>query len=126
MSGQAYLGPEARARVVIDEQLAAAGWVVQQYSDVDLGAARGIAVREFPLASGHGVVDYLLYVDGEACAVLEAKKEGNSLTGVETQSAKYSQGLPAGVPAVQRPLPFAYESTGAETRFTNRFDPVPR
>ena len=126
MSVQAYLGPEARARVVIDEQLAAAGWVVQPYKSIDLDAARGIAVREFPLVSGHGIVDYLLYVDGVACGVLEAKKEGNSLTGVETQSAKYSQGLPAGVPAVQRPLPFAYESTGAETRFTNRFDPVPR
>jgi type I restriction enzyme R subunit len=122
----AYLGPEAQARLVIDAQLQDAGWVVQDYKALDLSAGRGIAVREFPLQAGHGTCDYLLYVDAEACGVLEAKKEGNSLTGVETQSAKYAQGLPVGVPSISRPLPFAYESTGAETRFTNRLDPVAR
>jgi type I restriction enzyme R subunit len=30
------------------------------------------------------------------------------------------------LPALQRPLPFAYESTGAETRFRNGLDPAPR
>src|SRR4051812_103120 len=106
--------------------LTAAGWVVQDYRRVDRSAGRGVAVREFPLAGAHGRADYLLFVDGDAVGVLEAKKAGMSLTGVETQSAKYADGLPTGIPAIGAPLPFAYESTGLETRFTNRYDPVPR
>jgi len=34
---------------------------------------------------------------------------------VEVQSGKYAQGLPDALPAWRRPLPFLYESTGAET-----------
>jgi hypothetical protein len=40
----AYLTPEARARVVIDRMLAAAGWVVQDARAVSLAASRGVAV----------------------------------------------------------------------------------
>lgn len=58
--------------------------------------------------------------------MIEAKKEGATLTGVEIQSARYVQGLPATLPAWRRPLPFVYESTGVETHFTNRLDPEPR
>lgn len=72
----AYLTPEARARVRIDEMLTAAGWAVQDARAVNLGAARGVAVREFVLKPPHGRADYLLYVDGEAVGVVEAKKEG--------------------------------------------------
>jgi len=126
MGSESYPTPEARARVRIDQMLTAAGWVVQNYKDIDRMAGRGVAVREFELAGGHGRADYLLFVDGEAVGVLEAKKQGMSLTGVETRSAKYAAGLPFGIPAVGKPLPFAYESTGAETQFTNAFDPVPR
>ena len=42
-----YLTPEARARIEIDRMLAAAGWAVQNASQVNLAAARGVAVREF-------------------------------------------------------------------------------
>ncbi|QXG77483.1 DEAD/DEAH box helicase family protein [Modestobacter sp. L9-4] len=121
-----YVGPEGHARRRIDEMLTAAGWIVQDYRQINRLAGRGVAVREFELARGHGRADYLLFVDGEAVGVLEAKKVGTSLIGVETQSGKYADGVPDGIPAVGRPLPFAYESTGAETRFTNRYDPVPR
>lgn len=93
---------------------------------MNLSAARGVAVREFPLGSGYGYADYLLYVDGEAVGILEAKKEGTTLTGVEVQSEKYAAGIPAHLPAPVRPLPFLYESTGVETRFTNRLDPDAR
>ena len=62
----------------------------------------------------------------KATGVVEAKPEGSTLTGVEIQSEKYSTGLPDSLPAHQRPLPFLYESTGAETQFTNRLDPEPR
>ncbi len=118
--------PEQQARVEIDRLLQAAGWAVQDIADVHLHAARGVAIREFPLNPGHGFADYLLYVDGKACGVIEAKKPGTTLTGVEIQSAHYLQGLPAGLPAWRRPLPFAYESTGIETHFTNGLDPAPR
>ena len=89
-------------------------------------AGRGVAIREYPLKPGHGYADYLLYVDGQAVGVIEAKQAGTTLKGVERQSEKYGAGIPDGIPAPIRPLPFLYESTGVETRFTNRLDPEPR
>ncbi|HEY6141514.1 MAG TPA: type I restriction-modification enzyme R subunit C-terminal domain-containing protein [Thermoanaerobaculia bacterium] len=118
--------PEDRARVDIDRQLTQAGWVVQDADKADLHTSRGVAIREFPLARGHGKADYLLYVDRRAVGAVEAKKQGTTLTAVEVQSAKYSEGLPANLPAVLRPLPFLYEGTGIETHFTNLLDPDPR
>jgi type I restriction enzyme R subunit len=118
--------PEARARIDIDRLLTQAGWHVCDYKDADLQAARGVAIREFPLGAGYGAADYLLYVDGKAAGIIEAKKRGATLTGVEAQSARYTKGLPPALPAWIRPLPFAYESTGAETHFTNGIDPEPR
>ena len=117
--------PEELARINIDKMLEAAGWVVCDIKDLNLSAHRGIAVREFPLP-GHGFADYMLYVDGKATGVIEAKKRGATLIGVEVQSEKYTTGLPDTLPAWERPLPFAYESTGVETRFTNGLDPIPR
>jgi type I restriction enzyme R subunit len=117
---------EQRARENIDRLLTAAGWSVQNFKQADIRAARGVAIREFVLEGGRGFVDHLLYVDGKAAGVIEAKKQGATLTGVEIQSAKYEQGLPASLPAWRRPLPFVYESTGAETHFTNGLDPEPR
>ena len=122
----AYLAPEARARVGIDRMLVAAGWVVQDTARVNLSAGLGVAVREFVMAPPHGRADYLLFVDGRAVGVVEAKKEGETLIGVEHQSAKYVGGLPdALVPAIEGGLAFVYESTGTETRFTNRLDADP-
>jgi type I restriction enzyme R subunit len=122
--------PEARARQTIDALLIAAGWHVCSVANANIhagdGAVKGVAIREFPLNPGHGFADYLLYVNGKACGVIEAKKEGATLSGVEGQSARYAQGLPVGLPAWRRPLPFVFESTGVETRFTNGLDPAPR
>lgn len=119
---------EVQARRVIDAQLVAAGWVVQDYADVNPSAGVGVAVREFRLANGYA--DYLLYVDRRIVGVIEAKREGTALVGVELQTAKYSVGLRREdqLAAWRRgePLPFLYESTGAETRFTNLLDPKPR
>ncbi|MDF2459979.1 MAG: Type restriction protein res subunit, partial [Nitrospira sp.] len=118
--------PEEKARQKIDAMLVNAGWVVQDYRQAQIHAGRGVALRNFPLTSGHGFADYLLYVDGKAAGIVEAKKEGFPLVGVEVQAAKYSQGLPRDLPAHTRPLPFLYQSTGVETRFTNGLDPQPR
>jgi type I restriction enzyme M protein len=66
----AYLTPEARARMEIDRRLVEAGWAVQDTSRVNLGAARGVAVREFVMAPPHGRADYLLFLDGQAAGVV--------------------------------------------------------
>jgi type I restriction enzyme R subunit len=125
-SDDAYLAREAKARKRIDEQLAAAGWVVQGKDEIDVHAARGVAIREFALEKPHGRVDYLLFLDGRPAGVIEAKPEGTTLVEVETQSGKYVDGLPDWMEPLVYPLPFIYESTGAETRFTNGYDPEAR
>jgi len=117
---------EQEARETIDKMLGLSGWDVQDLQHANIHAKRGVVIREFPLKLGHGFADYLLYVDGKATGVIEAKKVGSTLTGVEIQSEKYQYGLPDNLPAWYRPLPFCYQSTGIETRFTNGLDPDPR
>ena len=108
----------------IDEQLAACGWVVQDYKHAAVAAAQGVAVREVPTEAGPA--DYLLFLDSQAVGVIEAKKAGSTLTGVEPQTGKYRIAYPDELPAftVDGALPFGYESTGAETRFTCGLDPI--
>src|SRR2546422_215312 len=118
--------PEAKAREKIDALLSQAGWLVQDREDMNLTAGDAIAVREFKLEKGHGYVDYLLFVDGNALGVVEAKPAGYSFTSVEFQAKKYVEGLPASLTAPRKPLPFAYISTGEETVFINTLDPQPR
>jgi type I restriction enzyme R subunit len=118
--------PEAKAREKIDALLTQAGWLVQDLEDMNLTAGDGIAVREFNLEKGHGFVDYLLFVDGNAIGVVEAKPAGYSFTSVEIQAKKYVEGLPKSLTAPVKPLPFAYISTGEETVFINTMDPQPQ
>src|ERR1043166_4699499 len=118
--------PEDRARQNIDAALVASGWAVQDRAELNLSAGRGVAVREFPLVGGLGYADYLLFVDGHAVGVLEAKPEGHTLSGVELQADKYTRGLPETLDTPVRPLPFVYLSTGVETRFAKLLDPEPR
>ncbi|MCY3775672.1 MAG: DEAD/DEAH box helicase family protein [Candidatus Aminicenantes bacterium] len=126
------LTPEQRAREEIDAQLEAWGWEVQDFSSINIHARRGVAVREYPRkwqeggTTKRGFADYLLYADGRAIGVIEAKPAGHTLQGVSTQSRKYTEGLHTWVAAWDRPLPFAYESTGKVTQFTNGLDPLPR
>ena len=126
MSDKTYLTAEARARVEIDRQLVACGWLVQNRTEMNLYAGQGVAVREFIMAAGHGRADYVLFIDQKAVGAIEAKPSGVPLAGVEAQSAKYAAGLPKDLPALVSPLPFLYESTGDESMFTDGFDPEPR
>jgi type I restriction enzyme R subunit len=126
LAGVDYLPPEAQARIRIDEMLVAAGWVVQGASHVNLAADRGVAVREFVLAPGHGRADYLLFVEGKALGVLEAKPAGTILSNVEPQRNDYAEGMPDDLEVPLEPLPFTYMSTGRETRFKNGLDPDAR
>jgi type I restriction enzyme R subunit len=126
----AKLAAEQRARVLIDSQLSAAGWAVQDLKDLNLFIGPGVAVREVIMAPGHGRVDYLLYVGREVVGVIEAKPVGTTLSGVEWQSAMYASGLPEAhrKRAIQHEgrLPFVFEASGSETHFTNGMDPEPR
>lgn len=82
------------------------------------------------MKAGHGRVDYLLYLDRRVVGVIEAKPVGTPLAGVEWQSAMYATGLPTDVrlSALTKDgrLPFVFEASGGETRFTNGYDPEPR
>jgi len=115
--------PEQRARQQIDAMLTASGWTVQTRDRVNLSASRGVAIAELSFKTGEP--DYTLFVDSRAIGTVEGKPAGNTLTGVEEQSAKYVSGVPFGLPAWKSPLLFCYESTGAETFFTNPLDPNP-
>jgi type I restriction enzyme R subunit len=90
--------PEEEARETIDRMLDLAGWEIQDFQDASIYAKRGVAIRNFTLAAGQGFADYLLYVDGKAAGGIEAIKAGTTLTGVEIQSDKYKNGLPATSP----------------------------
>ncbi len=116
--------PEELAREKIDALLEQCGWILQNRSTINLSAGRGIAIREGLLKGGEA--DYLLFGDGKALGTIEAKPEGHTLIGVEEQSGKYATSLLDIYPKWQTPLPFAYESTGVETQFTNRLDPDPK
>jgi type I restriction enzyme R subunit len=118
--------PEELSRKKIDLLLEAAGWVLQDMKDFNRNASLGVAVREFSLVSGR--CDYLIFVDGKAAGVIEAKKEGVTLSGVETQTEDYNISLPGHVAKWYDtlPLPLAYESTGIETYFRDIRDPKPR
>lgn len=116
--------PEAEARKNIDSQLAAAGWAVQSLDEINLSAASGVAVRE--LQSQGGPADYILFVDGKALGVVEAKKEGTTLSSVADQSERYSHARKWIPQRWADPLPFTYESTGVETNFRDQRDPDSR
>ncbi|MXZ30603.1 MAG: DEAD/DEAH box helicase [Acidimicrobiia bacterium] len=69
----------------------------------------------------------MLFVDCQAVGVIKAKPVGTTLTGVEQQTLGYRRSYPGELPMfdVGGVLPFGYESTGVETRFTCGLDPVP-
>ncbi|HET8555014.1 MAG TPA: DEAD/DEAH box helicase family protein [Rhodanobacteraceae bacterium] len=119
------LTPEQRSRETIDALLEAAGWIIQDMADFNRNAAEGVAVREFVI-SGRRPCDYLLFVGGKACGVIEAKKAGVTLSGVAEQAASYTVSLPEHLARWGDTLRFDYESTGEETLFRDTADPVPR
>jgi hypothetical protein len=88
--------PEEEARKKIDTLLEKAGWLIQDYRDLNLGAGVGAAVREYPLNTGFA--DYMLFVERHAVGVVEAKPEGTTLSGVSEQTEKYLRNFPEGIP----------------------------
>lgn len=118
------LNPEQTARREIDKKLLNAGWIIQNYKQINFSAGSGIAVREYPTETGPA--DYILFVDKKPVGVIEAKRddEAHRITKVEEQGLGYAT---SGLKHIgEADLPFIYESTGEITRFTDRRDPKPR
>ena len=81
--------PEEKARVKIDKQLNNAGWDIVDRQDYLPNYA--MAVKE-ALMQGGKESDYLLFVDNKAIAVVEAKKESDSLgPKVASQAERYAK-----------------------------------
>lgn len=116
------MSPEEKARIEIDKQLNAAGYVVQDMSELNLFAAKGVVVREYPTDTGE--VDYLIFVNQQPIGIIEAKaitKGEKLITEVEDQTRRYvnSKFLYFNKSVEIR---FVYESTGEITRFTDYND----
>lgn len=115
------LKPEEEARVLIDEMLAAAGWAVVPRSEY-LDVPHAQAVTE-ALTKGNNEADYLLFLDGKAIGVLEAKRAENSLgMHVAEQTAKYSAGALPWYQTWTKPLPFLFMCNGDKLLFCDRRD----
>lgn len=116
--------PEQIARDNIDKQLTACGWVIQSIKQINLNAGTGVAVKEY--LTDVGPADYVLFVDGKPCGVIEAKREeeGHRMTVHEGQGEDYANAKLKHLK--NEPLPFVYISTGEVTRFTDFTDPKPR
>lgn len=122
---------EAQTRIEIDVKLEAAGWVIQDKKAINLSAGeqgvRGIAVRE--MDTDTGPADYMLFILGKACGIIEAKREGSNLGQVAEQSSRYAI---SGTKFIRRwagenqPLPFLYEATNIESCFRDEQDPISR
>jgi type I restriction enzyme, R subunit len=116
--------PEQIARDNIDKHLVACGWAIQSIKQVNLNAGIGVAVKEY--LTDVGPADYVLFVDGKPCGVIEAKREeeGHKLNVHEDQTEGYAS---AKLKHLKNdPLPYVYMSTGKITRFTDFTDPKPR
>jgi len=116
--------PEQIARDEIDENLAASGWVVQEIKKINLHHSLGVAVREYQ--TDVGPADYVLFIDGRPCGVIEAKRkeEGHRINTHLDQAENYAKAQLKYLK--NNPLPFVYISTGEKNFFTNFNDPKPR
>lgn len=87
---------EAATRVLIDDQLAARGWIVDSEKTTFAAGARphkskNIAIAEWPTASGP--VDYALFCGLTCVGVIEAKRHGKDVPAVLQQAKRYARGL---------------------------------
>ena len=112
--------PEQKARKVIDKLFSNAGW---QVLDRDHYAPNISAVAlEEGLLNGNLEADYLLFLNGKAVGVLEAKKESVDVSAdwVKAQAENYVKKVPEAYQTVIRPLPLIYLSNGQTVLFRNR------
>ncbi len=121
-SGTNGLLPEQSARVKIDSLLRDAGWEIVPRNGYTPGVS-AVAIEE-GLLQGNLEADYLLFLEGKAIGVLEAKKESSNLSEiVASQAENYTHQLLSMYQYWEDPLPFIYLSNGKELLFRNLKDP---
>lgn len=112
--------PEEKARLRIDQMFSDAGWKVvsrDNYSP-NLSAA---AIEEGILQGGKEA-DYLLFINGKAVGVLEAKKASTDVSSdkVINQAEGYTHKLTKYYQFYANPLPIVYVSNGQVTLFRDQ------
>lgn len=110
--------PEEKARVKIDKQLNNSGWDVVDRQDYLPNYA--MAVKE-ALMQGGKESDYLLFVDNKAIAVVEAKKESDSLGPKVASQAEHYAKTPQNWYGLwfQGLIPLVYLANGNKIYFKN-------
>ena len=73
-----------------------------------------------------GPCDYLLFIAGKACGVIEAKPAGATLSSVTVQAQGYQPQVGQALARWSDPMRFDYEASGTETQFSDRLDPLHR
>lgn len=110
--------PEEKARVKIDKQLRNAGWDIISRNEYLPNSTT--AVKEV-LMVGNTESDYLLFVDGKAIAVVEAKREENPLGDEVKKQAEDYAVSPQSWYALwfEKLIPLVYMANGNKIYFKN-------
>jgi len=114
--------PEQLARKKIDKQLSDSGWDIVDRTDYIPNHPQ--AVKE-ALMSGTTESDYLLFVDNKAIAVIEAKREENTLGQEVAQQAENYAYNPKSWYGLWKKgfIPLVYLANGKKILFRNLLDP---
>ena len=113
------MNPEEKARVIIDRMFEEAGWKVVD-RDKYAPNITAVAIRE-GLMVGNREADYLLFLNGKAVGVLEAKRIETDINSdiVQEQARLYTRSCPkwcqAWFPNI--PLPLAYVANSRDLMF---------
>lgn len=109
--------PEEKARVKIDRWFTEAGWQVVNRDEFE-PTMTAVAVRE-GLLKGNLEADYLMFINGKVCGVLEAKREEVDVDSgrVSDQVSTYAKSVPNYYQAWQKPIPLLYKSNGKVVLF---------
>lgn len=114
--------PEEKAREVINRMLNEAGWEIVDRDNYSPGVS-AVAIEE-GILRGNLEADYLLFLNGKAIGVLEAKREEQGLSNVVMEQAeRYIRRLPSWCSCWYQPLPIVYLSNGREILFKNINNP---
>ena len=110
--------PEEKARVKIDKQLRNAGWDIVSRNEYLPNST--VAVKE-ALMVGNTESDYLLFIEGKAIAVIEAKREENPLGDeVKKQVENYAVSPQAWYALwFEKLIPLVYMANGNKIYFKN-------
>lgn len=110
--------PEEKARVKIDKQLRNAGWDIVARNEYLPNSTS--AVKE-ALMGGNTESDYLLFIDGKAIAVVEAKREENPLGDEVKKQAEDYAVSPQDWYGVwfEKLIPLVYMANGNKIYFKN-------